>query len=291
MSRYSEQARRTSITALGITGLVLLGALPATAAPGSGCAAVNRGVLSADITASPPVSRQILLDQGDLLSFATRGAAVALVSGAGAPATLIGGTSASAATFKAPTASSYVFQYAATGGADAHVSVSCTSTYTEAANAAFLDRRKALLNARDPDRLRIDRAATPIANPDKPLSSTVAVDEDGRPKDVEFSVSVSEIAAATHGGKPVEPGIVDFWLEGRMQSYASTSLDIGHQRRQPRLDLSWHALDGRSRHHAWCAGAVRSRRRKLERGDARDGRQGLDGRPIREHEAWFGRRF
>ena len=98
---------------------------------------------------------------------------------------------------------------------------------TEAANAAFLDRRKALLNARDPDRLRIDRAATPIANPDKPLSSTVAVDEDGRPKDVEFSVSVSEIAAATQGGKPVDPGIVDFWLEGRMQSYASTSLGSG----------------------------------------------------------------
>ncbi len=161
------------------------------------------------------------------MSFATHGASVTLVSGAGAPATLIGGTSASAATFKAPTTSSYVFQFAATGGADAHVSVSCTSTYTEAANAAFLDRRKALLNAREPDRLRIDRAATPIANPDKPLSSTVAVDEEGRPKDVEFSVSVSELAAATQGGKPVDPGIVDFWVEGRMQSYASTSLASG----------------------------------------------------------------
>ena len=135
------------------------------------------------------------------MSFATHSAAVTLVSGAGAPATLIGGTSASAATFKAPTTSSYVFQFAATGGADAHVSVSCTSTYTEAANAAFLDRRKALLNAREPDRLRIERAATPITNPDKPLSSTVAVDEEGRPKDVEFSVSVSELAAATQGGK------------------------------------------------------------------------------------------
>ena len=63
MSRYSEQATRASINALGITGLAIaasmFGALPATAAPGSGCAAVNRGVLSADITANTPESRQI----------------------------------------------------------------------------------------------------------------------------------------------------------------------------------------------------------------------------------------
>ena len=180
-----------------------------------------------DVAASAPVARQIALDAGDLLSFAAQNASVALVSGAGAPATLIGGTSATATTFKAPAASSYVFQFAAAGGATGSVSVSCTPTYTEAANAAFLERRKALLNAREPDRLRIDRAATPIANADKPLSSTVAVDDDGRPKDVEFSVSVSEITAAAKGNKVAEPGIIDFWLEGRMQSYASTSLDTG----------------------------------------------------------------
>ena len=173
------------------------------------------------------MSRQVVLEQGDLLSFASSGASVSLVGGTGAPATLIGGASASAATFKAPTASSYVFQFAATGGGAAHVSVSCTSTLTEAANAAFLDRRKALLNQRDPDRLRIDRAATPITNAGKPLSSTVAVDDEGRPKDVEFSVSVSEITAASNGGKAVEPSLIDFWLEGRMQNYESTALDTG----------------------------------------------------------------
>ena len=60
-SRYSEQARRAPITALGIDRArdrsVMLGALPATAAPGSGCAAVNRGVLSADIIGEHSVSR------------------------------------------------------------------------------------------------------------------------------------------------------------------------------------------------------------------------------------------
>jgi hypothetical protein len=223
-SRHTERARCAAITAGFAAAMVC--AAPAGAAPGTGCAAVNRGQLSADIGASAPVTRQIVLEQGDLLSFSTSGASVALIGGAGSPATLVGGTTASAITFKAPMASAYVFQFAATG-ATAHVSVSCTSTTTEAANAAFLDRRKALLNARDPDRLRIDRAATPIINADKPLNSTVAVDADGRPKDVEFSVSLSEINSATKGGKKVEPGIVDFWLEGRMQNYASTSLDTG----------------------------------------------------------------
>jgi hypothetical protein len=223
-SRHTERARCAAITAGFAAAMVC--AAPAGAAPGTGCAAVNRGQLSADIGASAPVTRQIVLEQGDLLSFSTSGASVALIGGAGSPATLVGGTTASAITFKAPMASAYVFQFAATG-ATAHVSVSCTSTTTEAANAAFLDRRKALLNARDPDRLRIDRAATPIINADKPLNSTVAVDEDGRPKDVEFSVSLSEINSATKGGKKVEPGIVDFWLEGRMQNYASTSLETG----------------------------------------------------------------
>lgn len=212
---------------MGIAAALLLCAGHAVAAPSGGCAAVNRGLLNADLTTSAPVARQIALDAGDLLSFAARGASVALVSGAGAPATLIGGTSAAATIFKAPAAASYVFQFAAAGGAAGSVSVSCAPAYTEAANAAFLERRKALLNERDPDRLRIDRAATPIVNSGKPLSSTIAVDDDGRPKDVEFSVSVSEITAATNGNKVVEPGIVDFWLQGRMQSYASTSLDTG----------------------------------------------------------------
>jgi hypothetical protein len=51
--------------------------------------------------------------------------------------------------------------------------------------------------------------------------------DDGRAKDVEFSVSLSEIAAATNGSKKPQPGLVDFWLEGRMQNYEETSLGAG----------------------------------------------------------------
>lgn len=204
---------------------------PASAAGGGGCAAANRGALNASVTTAA-VTRQLTLDAGDILTFSARSApgatvSVGLVSGAGAPQTLIANASTAATSFKAPEATSYSFRFGASGGSSATITATCTSTHIAAANAAFLDRRKDLLNAREPDRIRIDRAPTPIANPDKPLSSSVAVDGDGRPTDVEFSVSLSEIAAATNGGKAPDPGIVDFWLAGRMQSYAATSSDMG----------------------------------------------------------------
>jgi len=205
--------------------LAAMASAPAHAAA-TGCAAVNRGALDIDLAlGAPAVTRQLMLDAEDMIGFSSDGAVISLVSGAGAPAALID-ASATTTSFKAPVAGSYAFRFIAAGNATATVAASCTSKRTQSANAAFLDRRRALLGAREPDRLRIDRAPTPIANPDKPLSSTVDVGEDGRAKNVEFSVSLSEIAAATHGKKP-EPGIIDFWLEGRMQNYASASLSAG----------------------------------------------------------------
>jgi hypothetical protein len=182
----------------------------------SGCAAVNRGVLDAELNAGSATARSVSLDAGDLLTFTATGASVSL---AGAPATLVDGSAATTANFKAPSAAAYTFGFTNAGTGVGSVRVTCLSTATEAANAAFLERRKSLLNANDPDRLRIDRAPTPIANPDKPLSSTVSIGEDGRAKDVGFSVSLSEITAAAQGNKKIDPGLVDFWLEGRMQSY------------------------------------------------------------------------
>lgn len=193
----------------------------------SGCAAVNRGFLNAELGAGLMTSRRVTLDAGDLLTFTAMGASVSLADGAGAPATLIAGATATTASFKAPAEAGYTFRFTNSAGGAGSVRATCLSTATETANAAFLERRKSLLNAQDPDRLRIDRAPTPIANPDKPLSSNVSVGEDGRAKDVAFSVSLSEITAAAHGNKKIDPGIVDFWLEGRMQNYAAGSLDSG----------------------------------------------------------------
>ena len=219
--------RNAAHVTLAMTLVAIAQATAGAALATEGCPAVNAGALNADVGANAPVARQVALGQGDQLSFAAYGASVALVSGPGAPASLIGGSSAITETFTAPVNGTYSFRFAAIDASGASVAVSCTSTRTEAANAAFLERRKGLLNAREPDRLRIDRAPTPIANPDKPLSSTVVMGDDGRAKDVEFSVSLSEITAATNGSKKPQPGLVDFWLEGRMQNYEETSLGAG----------------------------------------------------------------
>lgn len=198
-----------------------------TVGESAGCSDLNRGLLNINFSPAAPIARQLTLEMGDSISFSASGASVALTGGYNAPSALISAAGGSA-TFKVPRNGVYTFQVTATADAKAnsasggYVTASCSSGRT-AANAAFLNRRKSLLNSRDPDRLRIDRPATPIANPDKPLSSTVTLDDDGRAKDVGFSVSLSEITAATNGGK-VNPGIVDFWLEGRMQNYETGSL-------------------------------------------------------------------
>lgn len=192
----------------------------------SGCAAANSGAFNADLTGSAAVNRQISLAAGDVLTFSAENTTVTLTSGTGAPAALIAGGTATAAVFKASAAETYVFKLSP-AAANASVRISCSSAQTEAASAAFLERRKAVLNERDPDRLKIDRAPTPIANSEKPLSSNVSIGEDGRAKGVEFSVSLSEIAAAADGNKKADPGLVDFWVEGRMQNYSAGGLDSG----------------------------------------------------------------
>jgi hypothetical protein len=203
---------------------------PALAGTSSGCTAANGGALDAELSAAGTTTRQLALDAGDTVNLSVRGsqgASVTLVSGAGAPQTLVGDSSAAAATFRAPQADTYAFRLSAGLGGSASVGMTCTSAEVASASAAFLARRKDLLNTKDPDRIRIDRAPTPIANPDKPLSSTVAVDDEGNTKQVQFSVSLSEITAAAHPGQKPEPGFVDLWLEGRMENYETGSADMG----------------------------------------------------------------
>ncbi len=203
---------------------------PALAGTSSGCTAANGGTLDAELSAAGTTTRQLALDAGDTVNLSVRGsqgASVALVSGAGAPQTLVGNSSAAAATFRALQADMYAFRFSAGLGGSASVGVTCTSAEVASASAAFLARRKDLLNAKDPDRIRIDRAPTPITNPDKPLASTVAVDDEGNTKQVQFSVSLSEITAAAHPGQKPEPGFVDLWLEGRMENYETGSADMG----------------------------------------------------------------
>jgi hypothetical protein len=189
------------------------------------CTAANSGALNADLSAGASVTRELALDAGDTLGITASGASATLVSGAGAPLALIAVGGATAASLRAPQVDTFALRFSAGADGPATIRISCASAQSAAADAAFLARRNDLVKAQEPDRIRLDRSPTPIANADKPLASTIDVDEEGRPRQVAFSVSLSEITAAA-GQKP-QPGLVDLWLEGRMQNYAATAADLG----------------------------------------------------------------
>ena len=229
--RLAHERRRQTVAGLAVAALGLF-AGPAFAAPSAGCAAANAGALNGDVPASGSRTHRLALDAGDILDITAQGsqgaaASATLVAGAGAPQTLMGSASAAAVSFKAPQADTYALRFDAAADGPATVRITCMSAQAAAADAAFLARRNDILKAQDPARIRLDRAPTPIASPDKPLASTVAVDEEGNPRQVEFSVSLSEITAAAHPGKKPEPGLVDLWLEGRMETYAAAGTDAG----------------------------------------------------------------
>ncbi|MGZ5914523.1 MAG: hypothetical protein ACXWJU_04240 [Hyphomicrobium sp.] len=188
----------------------------------TGCTAANSGSFNTDLSAGTSVTRELALDAGDTLGITAGGASATLISGASSPLTLIAAGGTTAGSLRAPQADTFAVRFAA---GPATIRISCTSAQSAAADAAFLARRNDLVKAQEPDRIRLDRSPTPIANADKPLASTVDVDEEGRPRQVAFSVSLSEITAAA-GQKP-QPGLVDLWLEGRMQNYAATAADLG----------------------------------------------------------------
>ncbi len=218
---------------IAATAIVLFAtsAKAAFATASSGCRAANAGALNAEVGAATSMTRRLTLDAGDTLDVSAHSSSAAsatLISGAGAPQTLINSASSAAVTFKATKSGEYALALAAAPQGSASFRMSCASAETAAANAAFLARRKGLLNAKDPNRIRIDRAPTPIANPDKPLASSVAVDDQGNPKQVEFSVALSEITAAAHPGQKPEPALVDLWLEARMENYAAGAEQSGN---------------------------------------------------------------
>lgn len=229
-SHHSLQPRTAALLAGGILVLALA-AGNARAAASSGCTSANAGALNAEVGPAASVTRRMTLDAGDILNVAARSNAsgsVALVGGSGAPQTLINSASSAAVAFKAPASGEYAFALSAAPQGAASFSIACVAAQSTAANAAFLARRKDLINAKDPDRIRIDRAPTPIANSDKPLASSVAVDEQGNPTQVEFSVALSEITAAAHSGRKPEPAFVDLWLAGRMENYAASADQSGN---------------------------------------------------------------
>jgi hypothetical protein len=88
---------------------------------------------------------------------------------------------------------------------------------------AFRERRTDILRSQDPDRVKIDRPATPAVPKIEGIGEG-DLNDVGRPPNATLSVSVSEITAAADPTKKSEPGILDFWFEGRYQPYEAADV-------------------------------------------------------------------
>ncbi|MGE0022420.1 MAG: hypothetical protein AB7S70_02180, partial [Hyphomicrobium sp.] len=208
-------------------GAALLSAAETAKAAAEGsaaCAAANRGGLDMRATAGGYAAREAALDEGETLTLnvASQGRAAVTVAGASAGPEMLHSGRASSVTFVAPRSASYLFRLDADAETPATVAVTCTSLDKANAERALLDRRKAFLASRDPDRIRIDRPPTEA----KALDSMTRSEVDGElPRDITASVSMSELAAAMKVGAKHDPGILDFGFEGRYTSYDTVGLD------------------------------------------------------------------
>lgn len=195
----------------------------AQAVTSAGCDATNRGGLNASVAAGSGAAREAQLVQGETvtLSVVTKGKSALTVSSAGdGTRTLHAGRSASVV-FVAPRAASYGFYVDAPEDASVTLSARCTSAAGATNERALLERRKAFLSARDPDRIRIDRPSggTPALENLQSANGEI-------PKEVTASVSMSELLAAMNPGAKKDPGILDFWFEGRYLNYDTGNMNL-----------------------------------------------------------------
>jgi hypothetical protein len=224
------QARclRTAARLGTISAMMMMMALTAekaaAAGASAGCEAVNRGGLNMRAGAGASASREAAFAQGETLTLnvsTPATAAVTVVSNGGEARTLHSGR-ASSLVFVTPGSASYGFRLDADASAAAALDVKCTSVAKSNAERALLDRRKAFLAARDPDRIRIDRPPTQAKAID---SLTPSESDGGPPREVTASISLSELAAAMKLGSAHKPSILDFWFEGRSTTYDTIDMD------------------------------------------------------------------
>jgi len=217
---------RGPLVVAAMAGLVM-GFGPAEAGQSAGCDAANNGRLNFSVAPGANAVRQAALEEGEALSIsvATSGrATVAVTDGGGSRTTLHAGRSTSVR-FVAPSSASYALELGAGEDVGAKVSVTCVSVVKAETERALLARRKAFLAERDPDRIRIDRPPAEPKPLDDPAASATGIDP-AAPRDVTASISLSELAAALKLGPKTEPGILDFWFEGRYTTYDTVDLNL-----------------------------------------------------------------
>jgi hypothetical protein len=218
---------RKAVWPVAMCAGAIVGPIPhEAAATGSspGCEAANRGAMNMWASAGGQAVRQATFAQGEALTLtvSTQGSAAVTVSIDGADARTLHSGRASAVLFVAPSSTSYGFRLDADQEANASLDVTCSSVAKANAERALIDRRKAFLASREPDRIRIDRPPTPA----KAIDSLTPSETDGAPpREVTASVSLSELAAAMKLGQKHDPSILDFWFEGRYTTYDTVDLD------------------------------------------------------------------
>jgi hypothetical protein len=213
---------------LGVLCVGLASSHRAAAADASaGCDAANRGSLNMQVPVGGSSAREATFSEGETLTLnvSTKGTAAITVAIDGASARTLHSGRASAVLFVAPSSTSYGFRLDADQAADASVSVTCSSVAKANAERALIDRRKAFLASRDPDRIRIDR---PPTQPKAIDSLTPSTTDGALPREVTTSVSLSELAAAMNLGQKHDPSILDFWFEGRYTTYDLDARDNGN---------------------------------------------------------------
>jgi hypothetical protein len=206
----------------------MMGALTsgkATASDASaGCDAANRGGMNLTVASGGAASRQATFEQGEALtlSISTQGTAAITVSSPGGEARTLHSGKSSSVLFVAPSSDSFAFRLDADAQTGATLSVKCSTVAKNNAERALIDRRKAFLAGRDPDRIRIDRPPTQA----KAIDSLTPSTTDGAPpREVTASISLSELTAAMTPGSKPQPSILDFWFEGRHTTYDTVDLD------------------------------------------------------------------
>ncbi|MDQ8697668.1 autotransporter outer membrane beta-barrel domain-containing protein [Hyphomicrobium sp. LHD-15] len=219
------QLKRVMWAAVALGALELSSTGSAFADGSAGCDAANRGSLNIRASAGASALRGAALERGETLALnvTTHGrAAIAVSDDDGATRTLHSGRSTTVL-FVAPRTASYDLRLEADATAEASLGVKCTSVARADAESALLARRKAFVSERDPDRVRIDRPSTGF----KPFGDTgQTASADGEaPRDITASVSVSELTAAMNPGDKKDPGILDFWFEGRHLNYDTSDVN------------------------------------------------------------------
>lgn len=218
----SSVLRGAALSASLLGALSVEKAAAATSSPG--CEAANRGAMNMTVPAGANASREAVFEQGEqlTLSVSTQGTAAITVASPGGEARTLHSGRASALMFVAPGSTSFAFRLDADAAAGARLDVRCSTAARTNAERALIERRKSFLAAKDPDRIRIDRPPTEA----KAIDSLVQNETDGAPpREVTASISLSELAAAMKLGSTHQPGILDFWFEGRYTTYGTVDLD------------------------------------------------------------------